>query len=217
MRTFILADNQYISRQGIQCILQTEKWADNVLYANNKEELHRHLKNHPSAIVVLDYSTFDFTSAAHLLISIEAAKESFWVLFSEELSLPFLRQVVFSASVHTRLSVVLKHDAEEEIKATLQNAVNDQVYLCEAVQESINHTTIPPEKVISLTKTEKIMLREIAQGKTTKQIAWEKHVSFHTVNSHRKNIFRKLEVNNVQEAIRYAVRAGLLDTSDYYI
>ncbi|MCD8101982.1 MAG: LuxR C-terminal-related transcriptional regulator [Alistipes sp.] len=42
-------------------------------------------------------------------------------------------------------------------------------------------------------------------------------LSFHTINSHRKNIFRKLGVNNVQEAIRYALRAGIIDMADYNI
>ena len=52
---------------------------------------------------------------------------------------------------------------------------------------------------------------------TTKEIAYEKNLSFHTVNSHRKNIFRKLEVNNVHEAIKYAIRAGIYDAAEYYI
>jgi len=50
-----------------------------------------------------------------------------------------------------------------------------------------------------LTQTEKNILKEIALGKTTKEIAAEKNLSFHTINSHRKNIFRKLGVNNVHE------------------
>ena len=41
--------------------------------------------------------------------------------------------------------------------------------------------------------------------------------SFHTVNTHRKNIFRKLGVNNVHEATKYALRAGLVDSAEYYI
>ena len=40
---------------------------------------------------------------------------------------------------------------------------------------------------------------------------------FHTINSHRKNIFRKLGVNNVHEATKYAMRAGIVDLAEYYI
>ncbi|MEO5160076.1 LuxR C-terminal-related transcriptional regulator, partial [Bacteroides ovatus] len=52
---------------------------------------------------------------------------------------------------------------------------------------------------------------------TTKEIAAEKNLSFHTINSHRKNIFRKLGVNNVHEATKYAMRAGIVDLAEYYI
>ena len=50
-----------------------------------------------------------------------------------------------------------------------------------------------------------------------KEIAAEKNLSFHTINSHRKNIFRKLGVNNVHEATKYAMRAGIVDLAEYYI
>lgn len=65
-----------------------------------------------------------------------------------------------------------------------------------------------PQTINLLTQTEKNILKEIALGKTTKEIAAEKNLSFHTINSHRKNIFRKLGVNNVHEATKYAMRAG---------
>ena len=60
-------------------------------------------------------------------------------------------------------------------------------------------------------------MRAIAQGKTTKEIANERFSSIHTINTHRKNIFRKLQVNTAHEAIRVAIRSGLIDESDYFI
>jgi DNA-binding NarL/FixJ family response regulator len=70
---------------------------------------------------------------------------------------------------------------------------------------------------VKLTKTEKEILRDIALGMTTKEIAERRFSSFHTVNTHRKNIFRKLGVNNVHEATKYAFKAGLVDAAEYYI
>ncbi|NLD23852.1 MAG: response regulator transcription factor, partial [Bacteroidales bacterium] len=55
---------------------------------------------------------------------------------------------------------------------------------------------------INLTASEKKILHEIALGKTTKEIAVEKNLSFHTVNTHRRNIYSKLGVNSVNEATR---------------
>ena len=43
------------------------------------------------------------------------------------------------------------------------------------------------------------------------------HSSINTITTHRKNIFRKISVNNVLEASKYAVKAGIVNPSDYYI
>ena len=68
-----------------------------------------------------------------------------------------------------------------------------------------------------LTDTEIEIVRAIAQGKTTKEIANERFSSIHTITTHRKNIFRKLGVNTAHEVIKYALRAGLVDSSEFYI
>ena len=52
---------------------------------------------------------------------------------------------------------------------------------------------------------------------SVKEIAAERTSSVHTIITHKKNIFRKLEVNNVYEATKYALRAGLVELVEYYI
>ena len=146
-------------------------------------------------------------------------------MFSDELSIGFLRQVLFSSNA---FGVVLKDNSKEEIMSALQCASRKERFICNHVSNlllsgsgnvntaSAVHTFVPQEDRL-LTPTEKIILKEIASGKTTKEIAAEKHLSFHTINSHRKNIFRKLGVNNVHEATKYAMRAGIVDLAEYYI
>ncbi|MDR2628215.1 MAG: LuxR C-terminal-related transcriptional regulator, partial [Dysgonamonadaceae bacterium] len=82
---------------------------------------------------------------------------------------------------------------------------------------TINRSHQEKTESLLLTGTEKVILKEIAAGKTTKEIAAERNLSIHTVITHRKNIFRKIDVNNVHEATKYAIRAGFLDMTDYYI
>lgn len=72
-------------------------------------------------------------------------------------------------------------------------------------------------KTTVLTSTEMAILRAVAQGKTTKEIAAERFSSIHTINTHRKNIFHKLGVNTAHEAVKYAIRAGWVDPSEFYI
>jgi DNA-binding NarL/FixJ family response regulator len=111
----------------------------------------------------------------------------------------------------------MKQDSSKDIKTSLEQAFHNKTFLCDyacqIIKEEIPQETPP----VKLTATEKEILHEIALGKMTKQIAWERNLSFHTVNTHRKNIFRKLEINNVHEAIKYALRAGIIDQTEYYI
>lgn len=214
MRTFILADNQDITREGIIALLKESGLSEKVIEVKNLAELQNKLNLYPHAVVVLDYTLFNFASQQQMLIVKEKSKDSSWILFSEDLAVHFLRHVLLA---DPSLNVVMKHNTKAEILSALQCAVYNMPYICDFVdhilQESISPVPIPDK----LTASEKVILQEIALGKTTKEIAWEKNLSFHTVNSHRKNIFRKLEVNNMQEAVKCASRAGLIDLSDYYI
>ena len=215
MKTCILADNQFVTSEGVAAILK-RMGVENIVAAGTMVELQEKLRFFPRAVVVLDYALFDFASMQQMLIVKAAAKESAWVLFSNDLGEHFLRYVLASDST---MSVVMKSDSEEEVTTALRNACYNVPYVCESVEhilanDNLSNATADP---MHLTATEKIILHEIAMGKTTKEIAYEKHLSFHTVNSHRKNIFRKLEINNVHEAVKYAVRAGIFDVAEYYI
>ena len=68
-----------------------------------------------------------------------------------------------------------------------------------------------------LTATETEIVRLITQGFTTKEIADKRNLSFHTVITHRKNIFRKLNINSTSELMIYAMRSGIIDSLEYYI
>jgi len=62
----------------------------------------------------------------------------------------------------------------------------------------------------NLTPREKDVLRSIAKGKSTKQIAFELGISFKTAVSHRTNLMAKLEIHDVATLTRLAIRCGLI-------
>lgn len=220
MREFIIADNQDITKAGMMFLLSRQKDTALLLEADNKAELIQQLRLHPGAVVILDYTSFDFVSSDELIVLHERFKEADWLLFSDELSIGFLRQVLFSSM---SFGVVLKDNSKEEILTALQCASRKERFICNHVsnlllsgnsQTSLLH---PIQQNDLLTSAERSILKEIALGKTTKEIAVERNLSFHTINSHRKNIFRKLGVNNAHEATKYAMKAGIVDLMEYYI
>lgn len=219
MREYIIADNQDISKAGMMFLLSRQKDVSALLEVDNKAELIQQLRLHPQAVIILDYTLFDFAGADEMIVMQERFKETDWILFSDELSVSFLRQVLFSSMA---FGVVMKDNSKEEILTAIQCAARKQRYICNHVSNLLlsgaaASATTAMEEDHLLTLTEKNILKEIALGKTTKEIAAEKNLSFHTINSHRKNIFRKLGVNNVHEATKYAMRAGIVDLAEYYI
>ena len=81
-------------------------------------------------MVVLDYTLFDFAGADELIVLQERFKEADWILFSDELSLNFLRQVLFSSMA---FGVVMKDNSKEEIMTAIQCATRKQRYICNHV------------------------------------------------------------------------------------
>ena len=214
MTTFLLADNQDISREGLKSLCNGIP-DTRIVEIANKHDLIGALQQDTRAVVVVDYTLFDFNDASDLLILHQRFPLSYWILFSEELSDNFLRRITAESMP---ISLVRKSGTLREIDEALRLALRGERYVCRLIMEQILSLPQRQNKPhVSLTPTEVEILREIALGKTTKEIAAERNSSFHTVNTHRKNIFRKLEVNTAYEAIRYALRAGLIDTTDYYI
>ena len=212
-RNYILADNQELTRFALESLLSKNE--ENVVYkASDKAGLVELLKLHESAVVILDYTLFDFADEDQLLIIAERFNLSDWILLSEELSPQFLRRVVYSSH---QFSVVFKDSPLSEIRSALNAVEGHTRYLSQRALEAIIAQQQEEEASSILTNTEIEIVKAIALGKSTKEIAAERFSSIHTVNTHRKNIFRKLGINTAHEVIKYALRAGLVDSSEFYI
>jgi DNA-binding NarL/FixJ family response regulator len=212
-RTFILADNQDITRTGIVSLLEQFSLADTILNVSSRAELIKQLSAYPASVVVLDYTLFDFNDVQMINMR-QRYPQSLWVLFSDDLSKHFMRQVLQSGQT---FGVVMKNDSIDDIMQALRKAAEGAAYLCDMAVQVLREDVSAHSSGNKLTASERQILHEIAMGKTTKEIAYEQNLSFHTINTHRKNIFRKLEINNMHEAVKYALRAGIIDLSEYYI
>lgn len=212
MAHFIIADNQPLTSIGLEVIVHRRGF-NTSSFASDKQALIALLKNNPQSIVLLDYTLFDFRDAESLLLVSERYPDSKWIMLSEELTLPFLKKIIYQSHA---FSIVFKDASSAEIEKSIHLAEKGERYLCDRANEML---LIKNEEahISKLTPTEIEILRSIAQGKTTKEIAAERISSIFTITTHRKNIFRKLSVNTAHEAVRYAIRAGWVDLNEFYI
>ena len=212
-RNYIIADNQELTGFAIQSLLKRDE--NHAVYrAVDKAGLIQLLKEHEDSVVFLDYTLFDFADEDQLLIVAERFSLSEWILISDELTPQFIRRVVYSSH---QFSVVFKDGPMSEIREALQAVGQHNRYLSQRALETIIAQQQEEEIPSILTQTETEIVKGIALGKTTKEIAAERFSSIHTITTHRKNIFRKLGINTAHEAVKYALRAGLIDPSEFYI
>lgn len=212
MKIFI-ADKQDITRAGLMYVLDGMALS-NRQCVEDKAELIAVLMKSGHALVILDYTLFNVNGATELLVLSQRFTHVRWILFSGELSSEFVRSVLVNSN---RISIVMKDSSLQELTDAIQYALNDKRFICQHMTEELLVPAPRQEERIPLTPTEIEVLKDIARGMTTREIAEKRFSSFHTINTHRKNIFRKLQVNNIHEAIKYALRAGLVDPAEYYI
>lgn len=211
--TFVIADNQDITRAGLHGYISSLFGESRVWDVTDKKALIQALAECSDSVVVLDYTLFDLNGVEEFLIVVRRFPEARWILFSNELSESFIRRL----SMERNVSMILKENAGEEIRSALICAAKNERFLCHQISNLLVTVSNGPELHTVLTATEIEVLRLIARGKSVKEIASERILSIHTIVTHKKNIFRKLEVNNVYEATKYALRAGLVEMVEYYI
>ena len=212
-RNFIVADNQDITRAGIHAYIRALFADATVTDVPDKKALTAALTDCQAAVVVIDYALFDINSIDGLLVLRDRFPKALWMLFSNELSEGLIRRL----SAFNNVSIALKDDAGEEIRAALACATHGERYLCHEVTSLIVAERQKQAAATPLTPAETEILKLIAKGASVKEMAAARNSSVHTITTHKKNIFRKLGVNNVYEATKYALRAGLVELMEYYI
>lgn len=213
MITYLLADNQELTRIGLETLIERIS-PGKIIRVEDKSRLIELLQQDEHVVILLDYTLFDFDDENGLLIVSERFPSAEWILISDDLTDTFLRRIIYS---NHQFGVVFKDSPANIIGDAILSTTRKDRYIDQRAMEILLEQQEKKEVTTILTSTEMEVLKAIAQGKTTKEIAAERYCSIHTINTHRKNIFRKLGVNTAHEAVKYAFRAGLVDTSEFYI
>lgn len=212
----LIADSQFLITESLQFILQSEgHFMVNKVVAE-KSELIKALKMENISLLILDYSLIDIAGISEL----KEIKNSF-----PDLKVLVLSNSVSKTELHELNSVgindiILKTTDKEELFEAMNAALKGKKYYTNELLDLLfeaDEKKNQVEETGQLTISEIEIVRLISEGLTTKEIASRKFISFHTVISHRKNIFRKLGVTSISELIMYSIKAGWINTIEYHI
>lgn len=215
-RIFI-ADAHTLTREGLKSLLSRNSDLQISGEAHNGHELRSTLNKSKSDIVVIDYSIaghFSIDDVAFLRK--EHPTTAVLVISANRNKQDIIK--VLDYGVH---SYLLKECDEEEILSAIHATAKKEKFFCgkimDAILEEVTHKCSPDEpcdhcQAISLSSREVEVIQQIALGNTTKAIAGNLNLSFHTVGTHRKNIFKKLRVRSSSELILFALEKGIIRT-----
>jgi DNA-binding NarL/FixJ family response regulator len=109
---------------------------------------------------------------------------------------------------------LLKDAASVELDLALKAAVAGQTYLSPAISKRVIETyvarvdgIVPPDL---LTPRQREILQLVAEGKSTKDVAFALEISVKTVETHRAQIMERLDIHDVPGLVKYAMRTGLI-------
>ncbi len=212
----IIADSQFLITESLKYILISDGHFNVKNIVEEKVELLRELESGQISLLIIDHSLIDIPGISELKEIIKRFPDLKVLILTNNLSKSELNELNTNGFNNVILKTTDKTELREAINSTLKGKKyysNELFDLFFDVTKRNNNA----EDNRLLTNSEIEIVRLIADGMTTKEIAAHKFISFHTVMSHRKNIFRKLSVTSVSELIMYAIKAGWIDNIEYYI
>jgi len=105
----------------------------------------------------------------------------------------------------------------QELLTAIHAVMDGQVYISPAVGSAVISASAGIERespLGKLTDREKEVFRLLAEGHSTKEVAYELQLSIHTAHTHRRNVLRKLNLDNVAQLIRLSIQIGATRLED---
>jgi len=207
----IIADNQYLTRQGLKTIVK-ENYITTIYTAKNQDEIEKYINQKGAQLLIIDYLPKEFDvikiKEHYPDLKILAIAHDYTTL-DKVVTMQAVTAVVKSGIE----SHITKDCSEDEfidaIKATMEgskffcNQILDLVVENNEARNNCDYTSLTPREIDIVKCT--------VEGLTSKQTAEKLFVSHHTVNTHRKNIMKKLGFKTPQELTLYAVNTGLIN------
>ncbi|WP_109564810.1 response regulator [Jannaschia seohaensis] len=116
-------------------------------------------------------------------------------------------EYVATAMRHGAVGYCLKDQPGDEIRRAIETVARGERYLCPGAEEALEPG---PDGTEPLTSREQTILLLLARGRSNKEVAHELDISVRTVETHRKNIKRKLGISSTAGLTRYAMEHGVL-------
>jgi DNA-binding NarL/FixJ family response regulator len=207
----LLAEDHRITRQGLRALLEKKQDMEVVGEAGDGRTAVRLAEKLRPDVVIMDVSMPDLNGIMATKKLIADHPDAKVIALSMHSDSMFVTEMFKSGAS----GYLLKDCAFEELEQAIRHVAADKTYLSPSIsgvvledylQRAADSKTSGLEP---LTERQREVLQLMAEGKSTKEIAFKLHISIKTAETHRRQIMNKLDIHSVAELTKFAIRKGL--------
>jgi DNA-binding NarL/FixJ family response regulator len=210
----LLADDHLLIRAGIRSLVENLDGMSVVAEADNGREAVTLAKKHKPDLIIMDITMKEMNgieAMAQILSDLPSARVLILSMHSTE---EFVKRAM-KAGAHGYL---VKDSAPLELPLAIKAVMRGEIYLSSRISRHVvtgliqgSEATRAQSSMDALTARQREILQLIAEGKSTKEIAFVLGVSVKTVETHRADLMERLSIRDVAGLVVYAIRNGLID------
>ena len=207
----LLADDHALVRAGIRALLEKIAGFEVVAEASHGREALELIRKHLPEIAILDITIKEING---LEVAARVSRE-FPSVKSIILSMHAVEEYVIRAFKAGAQGYLLKDDAKSELELALKALVSGQTYLSPAISRRVVEGYLSRAgtgcgATGTLTLRQRETLQLLAEGRTVKEIAFMLNRSVKTIEAHRAELMRRLNIHDLPGLVRLAMREGLV-------
>ena len=200
----LIVDDHPMVAHGIEAILETYDDIKVVGTLSNGQDAIDRVEELAPDVILLDLNMPIVNGLTATEMILERCPDTRILILSMHDS----SEYISTALSHGARGYILKDVPTDEIKQAISKVMAGEQYLCTGTSAALAPTTQDGRE--PLTSREQTILLELAQGKSNKDVALALDISVRTVETHRKNIKRKLGISSTAGLTRYALEHGVL-------
>jgi DNA-binding NarL/FixJ family response regulator len=214
--TILLADDHSILRAGLRSILESQSNLKVITEVSNGLDALKSAISLKPDLLITDISM--------------PKKNGTDTIFELKKRQPETKAIVLTMHasekhIHAALNAgadgyILKDDSHKELLAAIENVLNGKTHLSPSICGNIVNGYLnnsgeskPVTKSEMLTRREREVIKLIAEGFRNKDIAEQLSISIKTVEKHRSNLMKKLDLHSISNLTNYAIQNGLVHSS----
>jgi DNA-binding NarL/FixJ family response regulator len=211
-KRIILADDHNILRQGLKAIIEQNFDYEIVAECANGKDAIKLAEELVPDLMILDISMPEING-------IDAAKQ----ILNKNPKIKIIALSMYSEKYFVvkmlkagALGYILKDCVSNELFDAINTVLNNRFYLSREItsvlsNELTNSNLLHKDNIdIALSDKERDIIKQIAEGKSTKEIAYYMNISTKTIETHRKNIMDKLNLHSIPELTKFAIKTGII-------